>query len=104
MLPGSRIKTEVLNDTLILTGSVRNPVDSNRAVEIAQRFAVTSDPKTDARAEKKVIKQDKAPMTVHAFVFNEDFDTLEQQRRQQPEEDEQPGGSRLALQGLPEHP
>jgi amidophosphoribosyltransferase len=37
-------------------------------------------------------------------ISNEDFDTLEHQRRQQPEEDEQPGGSRLALQGLPEQP
>ena len=27
-------------------------------------------------AEKKVIKQDKAPMTVHAFVFDEAFETL----------------------------
>ena len=27
-------------------------------------------------SEKKVIKQDKAPMTVHAFVFDETFETL----------------------------
>ncbi len=42
LLPGSAIKTEILNDTLILTGSVRSPLDSNRAVDLASRFAVTN--------------------------------------------------------------
>lgn len=40
LIPGSRIKIEVLNKTVILTGSVRNPADSVRAATIAAQFAV----------------------------------------------------------------
>ena len=54
LIPGSRVKTEVMNDTLILTGSVRNPVDSNRARDIAARFA-TSESKSDIASNNKVI-------------------------------------------------
>lgn len=54
LLPGSNIRTEVLNDTLILTGSVRSPMDSNRAVDIASRFAV-SNPQGADRQKGKVI-------------------------------------------------
>ena len=54
LLPGSSIKTEILNDTLILTGSVRSPIDSNRAVDIASRFAVTN-ATGDQRQKGKVI-------------------------------------------------
>ena len=38
-IPGSKIRTESLNDTLILTGTVRNPADSSSAVKLANRFA-----------------------------------------------------------------
>jgi pilus assembly protein CpaC len=55
LVPGSMIKTEVLNDTLILTGSVRNPVDSNRAADIASRFAITTEPRADTSSKLKVI-------------------------------------------------
>ena len=55
LLPGSNIKTEILNDTLILTGSVRNPVDSTKAYDIALRFAVSKDPRDNTKAERKVI-------------------------------------------------
>lgn len=55
LIPGSHIKTEVLNDTIILTGGVRNPIDSNRAADIASRFAVTTDPKADSTTKLKVI-------------------------------------------------
>ena len=55
LIPGSSIKVEALNDTFILTGSVVNPVDSNRAVDIASRFAVTATPEGDARMLPKVI-------------------------------------------------
>ena len=54
LLPGSNIKTEILSDTLILTGSVRSPLDSNRAMDIASRFAVTN-PQGSERAKSKVI-------------------------------------------------
>lgn len=55
LIPGSKIKTEILNDTIILTGSVKNPVDSNRAADIATRFAVAPNMQADARAKLKVI-------------------------------------------------
>ncbi len=55
LLPGSSIKSEILNETVILTGSVRSPVDSNRASDIASRFIVTPDAQQNARHEKKVI-------------------------------------------------
>jgi pilus assembly protein CpaC len=54
LLPGSNIRAEVLNDTVILTGTVRSPVDSGRAADIASRFIVTQ-PDASARAREKVI-------------------------------------------------
>ncbi len=54
LLPGSNVKTEILNDTMILTGSVRSPIDSNRAMDIASRFAVTNAQGVE-RARPKVI-------------------------------------------------
>ena len=54
LIPGSNIKSEVLNDTVILTGSVRTPVDSSRASDIASRFVVAS-PESDQRDKQKVI-------------------------------------------------
>ena len=39
LIPGSNIKVEMLNRTVILTGSVRTPVDSNRAFSLAKQFA-----------------------------------------------------------------
>jgi pilus assembly protein CpaC len=38
LIPGSDITAEVLNNTIILTGTVRTPVDSNRAGQIARQF------------------------------------------------------------------
>jgi len=55
LIPGSNVKTEVLNETLILTGSVRNPIDSNRAADIASRYAVTESPQGNRRDKLKVI-------------------------------------------------
>ena len=55
LLPGSNIKTEIMNETVILTGSVRNPSDSTRAADIASRFIVQPNPEGDARHSKKVI-------------------------------------------------
>lgn len=54
LIPASRIKVEILNDTVILTGSVRNPSDSARASDIASRFIVGT-PESDNRAKQKVI-------------------------------------------------
>ena len=55
LLPGSSIRAEVLNDTVILTGGVRNPIDSNRASDIASRFVVSPSPENDDRNRQKVI-------------------------------------------------
>jgi len=55
LMPGSEIRTEVLNDTLILTGSVRNPADALKAVEIARRFAVSKKPQDNNVSDLKVI-------------------------------------------------
>ena len=41
IIPGASIKVEMLNQTAILTGSVRNPADSTRASRIAQQFVNT---------------------------------------------------------------
>lgn len=42
LLPGSMIKSEIMNDTVILTGNVRTPLDSTRATDIASRFIVSA--------------------------------------------------------------
>jgi pilus assembly protein CpaC len=54
LLQGSNIKSEILNDTVILTGTVRTPADSNRASDIASRFIV-SKPEADERNKNKVV-------------------------------------------------
>ena len=55
LIPGSRIKSEILNDSVILTGSVRNPGDSARAADIASRFIVSPVPEEHVRHKQKVI-------------------------------------------------
>ena len=55
LIPGSNIKSEILNETVILTGTVRTPVDSSRASDIASRFIVTPTPEEDKRHTSKVI-------------------------------------------------
>jgi len=54
-IPNSRITTEALNDTLILTGTVRNPADSSRAEALAARFANTEKPQEPQKFHGKVI-------------------------------------------------
>ena len=53
LIPGSNIKVEMLNQTVILTGSVKSPIDSVRASEIAKQFAADRirNDKTNADAE-----------------------------------------------------
>ena len=55
LLPGSTIKSEILNETVILTGSVRSAIDSTRASDIASRFIVGSASASDDRHKNKVI-------------------------------------------------
>ena len=35
LLPGAQIKVEMINETVVLNGSVRSPIDATRAVQIA---------------------------------------------------------------------
>lgn len=39
LIPGSNISSEIAGNALILTGSVRTPIDSDRAAQIASQFA-----------------------------------------------------------------
>ena len=43
LLPGSRINVEALGDNVVLTGSVVNPIDANRAAELAARYTKKKD-------------------------------------------------------------
>jgi pilus assembly protein CpaC len=43
LLPGSHIKVEALGDNVVLTGSVINPIDANRAAELAARYTKKKD-------------------------------------------------------------
>ena len=43
LLPGARIKVEAVGDNVVLTGSVVNPIDANRADEMAARYAKKKD-------------------------------------------------------------
>ncbi|MEL6734618.1 MAG: type II and III secretion system protein family protein [Pseudomonadota bacterium] len=54
LIDGANIKVQVLNDTFILTGQVRNAADASRAAKLARRFAQV-DGKTDGLAEEKVV-------------------------------------------------
>jgi pilus assembly protein CpaC len=40
LIPGSNIKVEMINRTAVLTGSVRTPVDANRASALAKQFVM----------------------------------------------------------------
>lgn len=55
LLPGAKVKSEILNETVILTGSVRSPVDATRAADIASRFIVGPTSDANSRHGAKVI-------------------------------------------------
>lgn len=54
LLTGAKIKSEILNETVILTGSVRNPIDATRAADIASRF-IGDASSTGTQPDSKVI-------------------------------------------------
>jgi pilus assembly protein CpaC len=61
LLPGANVKVEMLNEAVVLNGSVRTPVDSNRAVQIAQQFAsveLTTPASTTGNTDVKAAKGD----------------------------------------------
>jgi pilus assembly protein CpaC len=43
LLPGARIKVEAVGENIVLTGSVVNPIDANRAAEMAARYTKKKD-------------------------------------------------------------
>jgi pilus assembly protein CpaC len=43
LLPGSKIKVEMMGETVVLAGSVATPVDANRAAELAAKFVKKKD-------------------------------------------------------------
>src|SRR5690349_4264856 len=43
LIPGSQIKAESVGDNVVLTGSVINPIDANRAAELAGRYTKKRD-------------------------------------------------------------
>lgn len=55
LIPGSNIRSEMLNETVILTGTVRTPSDSSRARDVATRFITSPDATENRRDDKKVI-------------------------------------------------
>ncbi len=69
IIPGSRIQVEMLNQTVILTGSVRNPADSMRASNIAKQFVtVEYETKTTQQAEGAAIKSFAKDMADEAVI------------------------------------
>ena len=63
LIVGSSIKVEMLNQTVVLTGSVKNPTDSVRAANIARQFVsvqyeMTSKDKADGATIEKFEKSD----------------------------------------------
>ena len=43
LLPGAKIRAEAMGDNVVLAGSVANPVDANRAAELAAKFIKKKD-------------------------------------------------------------
>ena len=59
VIPGAKVKSEVLNDTIVLTGSVPNPADAARVADIASRF-IQSPGDANGRSPIKVVNLLKA--------------------------------------------
>ena len=55
LIDDADIKVEMLNDTVILTGRVRNPGDAATAATIASRFVVPGEGQGDVRNSEKVV-------------------------------------------------
>ena len=47
LLPGAQIKVEMINESVVLNGSVRSPIDATRAVQIAMQFVSVEIKSTD---------------------------------------------------------
>lgn len=54
LIPGANVKSEILNSTIVLTGSVRNPADSTRAEQLAARFVLKDGDAAGASPEQVI--------------------------------------------------
>jgi pilus assembly protein CpaC len=54
LIPGSNIHSEIAGNALILTGSVRTPIDSNRAAQIAAQFVNANSGSLGATASQTI--------------------------------------------------
>lgn len=68
IIPGARVKVEMLNQTVILTGSVRNPADSMRASNIAKQFITVEFETTGKQSEGAAIKSFAKDMADEAVI------------------------------------
>jgi pilus assembly protein CpaC len=71
LLPGSKVRAEMMGDTVVLGGSVMNPVDANRAADLASRMVKSKDKvvnmlSTDAK-EQVLLKVQVAEMNRDAL-------------------------------------
>lgn len=58
LIPGGKIKVEMINQTVVLTGHVRSPADSSRAANIAKQFVtVEFETKGAENAEGTAVKK-----------------------------------------------
>ncbi|MDX2259736.1 MAG: type II and III secretion system protein family protein [Hyphomicrobiaceae bacterium] len=58
LIPGGAIKVEMINQTVVLTGHVRNPADAARAANIAKQFVtVEFETKTIGESEGTAVKK-----------------------------------------------
>lgn len=69
LVPGSSIKVEMLNQSVILTGSVRTPADANRATSLARQFvSVDYESKTVGDAQGvavKTVKKEESELVIN---------------------------------------
>jgi pilus assembly protein CpaC len=72
LLPGSNIKIEMINEAVVLNGSVRTPIDATRAVQIAQQFVaveVTSQTSTTGNTDVKASKAEAAAKVINLLAI-----------------------------------
>lgn len=70
LIPGSKIKTELAGSLVILTGSVRSPVDATRAADIAAQFATKEKDLTSGSTTGTGDKADESKETGKRQVVN----------------------------------
>ncbi|WP_290981003.1 type II and III secretion system protein family protein [Hyphomicrobium sp.] len=70
IITGARIKVEMLNQTVILTGTVKNPIDSTRAGDIATQFISQQLTSVSVTAKEGVAVADSQTNQIKENVIN----------------------------------